>query len=180
MTDTSLSDWLPLVGAAQAIGCSTRTVERLAQAKKLESRLRPQDGTPPVAVYNPSDVARIAAERRRAPAPFVLGAGSDGNGNGRTHTPTSTHIQTRLPASIGVSADDLIRGLALLLSKALQSPPSPTVAANVAETPWIDVPTAAAILGRSQAYVRKQIRDGRLNAERDRCLVVRRKDVEAL
>ena len=47
-------------------------------------------------------------------------------------------------------------------------------------TPWVDIPTAAALLGRSQAYVRRQIKAGTLHAERDRCLVVRREDVEHL
>ena len=88
MTDTPLSDWFVAMEAAMRIGCSTRTIERLAQAKKLESRLRPQAGSPPVAVYNPSDVARLAQERQPAPAPFVLGAIRDpGNGNGSRHTP---------------------------------------------------------------------------------------------
>ena len=60
MTDTPLSDWLVAMEAAMRIGCSTRTIERLARAKRLEQRLRPQAGSPAVAVYNPSDVARLA------------------------------------------------------------------------------------------------------------------------
>src|SRR6185312_2724439 len=95
MAETDLSTWLVIGEAAHQIGCSTRTVERLGRAKQLEQRLRRQEGTPPVAVYNPDDVARIASERRRTPAPFVLPAVGNGNGNGRTHAPTSTHMQTR-------------------------------------------------------------------------------------
>jgi len=177
MTETDLSDWLPIADAAQRIGCSTRTIERLARARKLEQRLRPQAGSPAVAVYNPDDVARLASERRPAPAPFVLGAGqtpAHGNGNGRGADLAKRHFGN------AVSGDELIRGLAVLLSRAIQSPPSPPLSASVAETPWVDIPTAAALLGRSQAYVRRQIAAGTLHAERDRRLVVRRKDLETL
>jgi hypothetical protein len=86
MTETDLSTWLPIADAA-VIGCSTRTIERLGRAKKLEQRLKPVHGSPPVAVYNPDDVARLASERHQAPAPFVLGAVPTGNGNG--HRPST-------------------------------------------------------------------------------------------
>jgi hypothetical protein len=177
MTETDLSTWLSIADAAARIGCSTRTVERLAAAKKLESRLRRQDGTPPVAVYNPEDVDRMAAARRPTPPPFVLDAVPAGNGNGHGAAALSRVSDAGIKI---IPGDDLIRGLALLLSKAIQSPPSPPVSEKLAESAWIDVPTAAAILGRSQAYVRRQIKDGRLHAERDACLVVRRKDLEEL
>jgi len=82
MTDTTLSDWLTIADAAAVIGCSTRTIERLARAGKLEQRLRPQAGSPAVAVYNPDDVAERAKERRRAPAPFVVPRVLESTGNG--------------------------------------------------------------------------------------------------
>lgn len=185
MTDTSFPDWVVAMEAAMRIGCSTRTIERLARAGKLEQRLRPRAGSPPVAVYNPADVARLAAERRPAPRPFVLGAVQEEHGNGRTHTPTSTHMQTRAPASLGLPAEDLIRGLAVLLSKALQSPPSPPVSERVAETVFLTVEEAAAYSGLTPRDLRRAVRTGELPARhhgrRDwRTWRIRRKDLEAL
>jgi hypothetical protein len=179
MAETDLSDWLTVTEAATQIGCSKRTIERLASARKLEQRLRPQAGSPAIAVLNPDDVARLAAERRPEPAPFVLPAIPTGNGNGH-----GSLIETRPASALRRSeANDPIRQLATYVLKALQSPPSPPNAvpvAEMAETPWVDVPTAAGLLGRSVSYVQRAIKDGRLHAERDRCVVVRRKDLEQL
>jgi len=143
MTETHLADWLTVVDAADRIGCSKRTIERLASAKKLEQRLRPQAGSPAVAVYNPDDVARLASERRPAPAPFVLpavGTGANGNGKGHGHslkeTPAS-FLQT-LPAG-----DDPIRQLFAAALRAVLSPPSPPVAEKVAETLFLTITEAA-------------------------------------
>jgi hypothetical protein len=157
-------------------GCSKRTIERLAAARQIERRLRPQAGSPAIAVYNPEDVARIAVARRPAATAFVVPASTTGNGNGHG----LTYPKHADGLSFDTLAGDPIRQLAAVILKALQSPPSPPVAESVAERPWVDVPTAAALLGRSQAYVRRQITAGRLHAERDRCLLVRRQDLEAL
>lgn len=178
MTET-LADWLPIADAATRMGCSTRTVERLAAARKLESRLRPQAGSPAVAVYNPEDVARIAAERRPAPAPFVLPAGTNGNGNGN-HTSDVSTPHTRL---VRTSADDPIRQLAALVLHALQSPPSPPVAESVAETltVYMRLDEATARAGVSAAAVRRLIKVRGIRTVRDRAgLAIHRAEFEAL
>jgi hypothetical protein len=181
MTETDLSTWLPITDAAQHIGCSTRTIARLARAGKLEQRLRPQAGSPAVAVYNPDDVARIASERRPGPAPFVLPAGSASNGNGRPHTPTSTHIQTGPPAVPWPSTDDPIRQLFAAALRAVLSPPSPPVVGNVAETTlYLTIAEAAAVSGLSQAYLRRKCQSGWQAAFKDGAWKIRRKDLEAL
>jgi len=176
MTDTDLSTWLPIADAAARLGVSTRTVERLAAAHRLEQRTRPQAGTPGVAVYSPESVAEEAAKRQQAPPPFVVG----GNGNGAKDLTYPNRAAGRDLHKFTSAPDDPIRQLFAAALRAVLSSPSPPVAGTVAETPWVDVPAAAAILGRSQAYVRRQIKGGRLKAERDRRLVVRRKDLEAL
>jgi len=179
MTETDLSTWLTIAEAATALRCSERTVERLSADKKLEQRFRPQRGSPDVAVFSPQSVAEEAHRRHRAPAPFVLGA-MPGNGNG--HGQSLKETPGSFPESLARARpdDDPVRQFYALMLRAIQSPPSPPVAVSVAETPWVDIPTAAAILGRSQAYVRRQIKAGRLPVERDRCLVVRRADLEQL
>ena len=184
MTDTDLSDWLPIVDAAKAIGCSTRTIERLGRAKKLEQRLRPQAGSPAVAVYNPDDVARLASERRPAAAPFVLPAVQTPNGNGhQAPTALSRNRDTQPLAS-----DDPIRQFFVTLIRAIQSPPmsatqsppSPPVAETVAETRVLTLDEAVAASGWTRAYLLRKIHNGTLNAEKDRGRKIRRKDLEAL
>jgi excisionase family DNA binding protein len=185
MTDTDLSTWLPLLGAAHAIGCSTRTIERLARAKKLEQRIRPQAGSPAVAVYNPEDVARIATERRPRPAPFVLPAGSNGaRGNGQGQA--LGHIESTLdPSGIQLTppaGDDPIRQLFAAALRAVLSPPSPPLSGTVSETLWVTVKEAAEILGFPQADVRRLLHDGDLSHRLTGRggIRIRRKDLEAL
>jgi hypothetical protein len=62
---TTHSDWFTKEQAARLIRCSMETIERLAEAGKLEQRMRPQPGGPRP-VYNPEDVEREAAERSRS------------------------------------------------------------------------------------------------------------------
>jgi len=176
MAETDLSAWLTVDEALGRIGCSKRTVERLASARKIEQRLRRQDGTPPVAVYNPDDVARIASERRPDPPPFVLPAVGTGNGNGAGHTADVRHTHiARVPAS-----DDPIRQLFAAALRAVLSPPSPPVAEKVAETLYLNLTDAAAFTGLSRTFLRRMITLGTLTAIRDRGWKIRRKDLEAL
>src|SRR5438105_13268396 len=89
---TDLSHWLTKQQAADAIGVSTKAIERFTQAKKLEQRFRPRAGSPHVAVYDPDDVARIAHERHPAPPPFVLPAVPPGNRQARRAAAPSTEL----------------------------------------------------------------------------------------
>ena len=182
MTET-LADWLPVDAAARAIGCSKRTIERLAQQQKIGKALRPQAGSPAVAVYDPQDVAELAAERKRRPAAVVLGAIRDpGSGNGNGHGKSLTETPGSFPETLGLTSagDDPIRQLFAAALRAVLSPPSPPVAATVAETLFLTVKEAAAVSGLTQAYVRRLILAKRLPAERDRGWKIRRKDLEAL
>lgn len=177
MTETDLSTWLTIADAATVLRCSERTVERLAAAKTLEKRLRPQKGSPDVAVFSPESVAEEAARRRPEPAPFVVGANqaptrTNGNGTGPTTSAITTIAQ--LPA------DDPIRQLAAAFQSFLLSPPSPPVSATVSEKAFLTIKEAAAWTGLSQAYLRRSIDSGTLKAIRDRGWRIRRKDLETL
>jgi len=161
MAETDLTDWLPIDRAAAAIGCSKRTFERRYKAWAIEQRPRRQEGTPPVAVYNPDDVARKAAETRAAPAPFVLPAVSTGNGNGNGQGPSlkespGSFLQT-FPAG-----DDPIRQLFAAALRAVLSPPSPPVAETVAERPLLTLDEAAAWLRVDVRRVERLIQTKRL------------------
>jgi hypothetical protein len=184
MAETDLSAWWTVDETAARIGCSKRTVERLGRAKKLEQRLRRQEGTPPVAVYNPDDVARLASERRPAPSPFVLPAVGTGNGHGRPHTAPVEALARPADDAIHRFFTEALRYLHALH----QSPPSPPVSETVAETlspderaaQYVTVAEAAAIKRLSQAYLRRAIADQRVPAIRDRGWRIRRRDLEGL
>ena len=186
MAETDLSTWLTVEQAALAIGVSTRTVERLGRAGKLDQRLRPQAGSPPVAVYFPDDVDRERLARHRAPAPFVLEREQDvspANGNGHRQSLKETPGSFPETLAIVPAADDPIRQFFALLIRMAQSPPSPPMAASGGgETLWVTVKEAAAILGFPQADVRRLIHDGDLDHRTTGRggIRIRRKDLEAL
>ena len=186
MTETDLSTWLPIADAAARIGCSTRTVERLAAAKKLEARLRRQDGTPPVMVLSPESVAEVAAGRRREAAPFVVASVGNGNGNGHPSGVKKLHAGTDLArvqtfedarAAMVAVVTDLAREL-----HAAISPPSPPVAETLAESRlFLTIPEAAVLTGLSQAYLRRKCQEGWAGAFKDGSTwKLRRGDLETL
>ena len=180
MATPDYATWLTKQQAATALGVGTKTIEQWAKDRKLDQgRYKRPGGGPALAVYNPDDVARLAADRQPEAAPFVLPAvTTPANGNGR-HTHSSTALATTQPGAGGPEAarSFLEAMLTAILSQSAESSQS---SQKSAETPWVDVPTAAAILGRSRAYVQRLIKAGTLQAERDRCLVVRRRDLEQL
>jgi len=171
--------------AAQILGTSTKGIERAVAAGDLVQHWRRQPGTPDVAVYFPDEVAALAtkraAARRRGPSGGVLVRGqpeirANGNGHGSLNLHLADASSALTPIQTGVDPDPL-RAFALAVVAAVMSQTSET---SQTQTTWIEIPEAAAILGRSQAYVRRQIKAGVLHAERDRTVVVRKADVEAL
>ena len=180
MTETDLSTWLTIAEAATALRCSYRTVERLAAGKKLEQRLRPQRGSPDVAVFSPQSVAEEAQRRHQTPTAFVVGAvPANGNGHGQSLTETSGSLTETL-----ARGDDPIRQLFAAALRAVLSPPSPPLSVTLSETEravqYVTLQEASAIKGLSVTYLRRKIADGTLPAEKDRGWKIRRKDLELL
>ena len=69
------SAWLTKQQAADALQCATKTVEQLANAKKLQTAMyRRPTGGPIIRVYHPDDVERLRMERNPDAEPFVLPA----------------------------------------------------------------------------------------------------------
>ncbi len=58
----NLTHYLTRAQAAELLGVSEKTVQRLVRVGKLPQLFRPQNGKPPEAVYNPVDLQRIKAE----------------------------------------------------------------------------------------------------------------------
>ena len=71
-------DWPDKTQAAQRIGVSVKTLERMADKGQIEQRMRPREGASPQAVFNPKDVEREASKRAAVNGtPFVLPADAD-------------------------------------------------------------------------------------------------------
>jgi excisionase family DNA binding protein len=161
-----LARWLTKHQAADAIGVSTKTIEQWAKEKILQqARYRRPTGGPAIAVYHPSDVARLAAERRGAESePFLLPADAAPSG-----------AQELVPVSpAGAASDDVLRAVFAAALRAVTSQKSEKLAL------FVTVEEASAVTGLSQRYLRRLIKDGTLEAVRDRGWRVRRRDLEKL
>lgn len=165
------STWLTKQQAADAIGVTTKTVERWAQAGKLQQGTRRRtDGGPEIVVYHPDDVARLAKERQQEAAPFVLPVGSNGsNGDhgGDQLVTSGDQLVTR-------TGDEQLRALfAAAVQLAMsQTSQTPTLFLTLAE--------ASAVSGLSVSCLRRLITDKTLKAVRDRGWRIRRRDLEQL
>ena len=162
MAETDARDGdLTIEAVMAALRVSKRTVQRYADEWGIAKRQRPQKGAPPVTVYDPADVARVAVDRTPAPTMHVLDADQHSrpaNGNGRpdpveplAHGPASEHLAAALEAV-------LLR----LFQSPPASPPALPPSSPVAETLWVDVQEAAALLGWDVRDVRKAVRTGAL------------------
>jgi len=176
-TRIDLSTWLTKQQAADAIGVSTKAIERFTQAGKLEQRFRPQAHGPKVAVYFPDDVQKLVQERRQGATPFVVPAGPDSsNGNGKAPSIPNiagSDISYRLAAG-----SDPLRAFAAAVYAAVMSQTSQT--SPVSQTSFVTIREASLATGLSQAYIRRAIEQKRLPAIRDVGWRIRRKDLEQL
>jgi Helix-turn-helix domain len=179
------SSWLTKQQAADAIGVSTKTIEQLAKDRKIEQAVwRPENRGMPRAVYEPSDVARMAQERRGEASAFVLPAGGPARSNGNGHHPGQalTIGSPALPSS-----EDVLRLVFAMAHRALTSPSSESSQSSErsAEPLFLTVDQAAAHLNWTPRDLRRAIRGGevpcRHKERRDwRTWRIRRKDLEQL
>lgn len=172
--------WLTKQQAAEAIGVTTKTVERFVQAGQIQQARWQRDGRgPALAVYQPDDVARIAQERRPGPLPPFLVPGSNlpanGNGNSSLGKPSALAIAPPAVSPIrdNASGEDLLRALVTAAVTAMSQ-------TSQTSTLFVDLREASLATGLTQAYLRRLIEDGTLKAIRDRGWRIRRKDLEAL
>ena len=179
MTTLDYADWIPKKKVAAVLDLSTKGIERLVRAKKLQQapRLVLVEGEK-VAVYHPDDVRRLALERNPEAATFVLPASHEVPRNGHG----DLEAITRGPGA----ADDGLRLFAAVVAavRVVMSETSQTSETGAALKPlenvWYTLDQAAALKGRSTAYLRRKIADGTLSAERDRGWRIRRRDLDAL
>lgn len=143
--------WLTKAEVAQALGVDERTVERRARRGVLTSRMRPGFPT----MYNPADVAKVAAAghtvHRAAIAP------ADGNGNG--HDP-----RTALERAAFVTSGDQFLGPALRFLERLTAllPDGPTRPTGPTGPPFLTLDEAAAESHLPAHELRRFIREKKL------------------
>jgi excisionase family DNA binding protein len=171
-----MSDWLTKQQAADAIGVSTKAIERFAHARKLEQASRPQARGPNVAVYNPDDVARLASERHPAPTPWVLPADADPRPRRNGTTPAEGLVPSSPPPLTTTLEGDPLRAFAVAVVAAVMSQTSETRPAPL----FVTLDEAARVSGLSRGYIRRLIRDQKLPAVRCRGWRIRRRDLERL
>jgi len=163
--------WLTKAEAAKVLGVKGRTVERLAARGALTSRTRPGFPT----VYNPSDVARAAAQGRTVHRAAILAAdgevGSNGHGAAALVPLAEAPLEPVESALVWV-LDLLAQRLGIGPTEGPTGPTPPTVFVGLAE--------ASALSGLSPSCLRKLIAEQKLNAVKDRGWKIRRRDLEQL
>jgi len=171
-----LSDWLTKQQAADAIGVSTKAIERFAHARKLEQASRPQARGPNVAVYNPDDVARLASERHPAAPPFVLPVDTDLPRHLTAARPPDGLVATSPAALAAPPESDRLAALVAAVVGVVMSQTSETRPAPL----FLTLDEAATLSGLSRNYLRRLIREQKLPAVRAPGWRIRRRDLEAL
>lgn len=166
-TRPDLSAWWNKETTAAALNVSTKTVERLAAAAKLESRMykRPEGGAV-IKVYHPAEVERLRKKLQPDAKPFVVPA------------ETSALVRTPGPPAPAGPAAGWERALAVQIAKAGQlfleaehHPPE----LPVTEVLFLTLAQAAKLSGLPRSLIRemKGVRTGR-------GWRIRRADLEAL
>ncbi len=157
-TTQGLSSWLTEPEAAERLRISERTLRRRCErGEGPERRERQRDGVRPEPVYNPDDVARLAA------APPVVMADESALA---PRVPDIWPDPRKLPP--------VLEELAVVLRQRLQEPPPKSPAR------YHTLKAASARTGLSVAFLRRLIADGRLKALRDRALKVLEADLDNL
>jgi len=179
--------WLTKQAVADQLGVGIRTVEGHAKEGRLRKARRRQPETGQhVTVYHPDDVAELAADRLPAPPPAFLVPTPPANGNG--HGPASAITR---PAAVD---SDPLRTLATVLlaawTEARQGAQGPQGSQGPqSENPFLTLAEAAAWRHVSEALVRRWMRTGKLDYEReprsqwtatDRGWRIRQKHLEAV
>ena len=181
MQTKKYADWFTKQEAAQRIGVSVKTVERLADAGKLQQKMRSRPGGTDVAVFHPNDVEREASERAAtAGKPFVMPAGA---------TPASAIV----PAAPQAGATPAGAMVPAAPQTPLAAPDrdtgnEPTVAiakrlallsiAHIAL--WLRYEEAVAFTGLGESRLRELVEAGAIKTERGPhgSVVLRRADLE--
>jgi excisionase family DNA binding protein len=149
MAKTDHSHWLTKQQAAEAIGCSTKTVEQLAKAKQIQQGFhkRPETGAT-VSMYHPEDVNRIRLGRNPEAEPFAVPNESPVSSKGASTALTAAR-----------NTDHLLGALATALSGTSQNGP-----VRIAEKQFLTLSEAAHYSGLPLSHIRRLMKEEKLEA----------------
>jgi hypothetical protein len=148
----NLVEWYNEQRAAEALGVSRRTIQRLAKDGAIRRAYRNVPGRKQEPVYHPEDVER---EKERILRPTPVEDTRPGP------EPQSLVIRPSVPEMIDRFAEVMNRGR--------QAPPL-----------WLPIEAASEYSGLSQALIHRLIAAGKLAAIGDAAIKVRRTDLETL
>ena len=151
-----LDSWKTHAEAAEILKCSQRTIARMADDKKIRRVLRRIPGRKPLPVFNPDDIETLRAEMVQVePAPA---AGQD---------------RKALALRSGQAQVDLF---AQLLRDRLSAAPRVPVERKL----FLRLEEATEYSGMTRARLLRLIKEGSLDATRDRGWKIRRSDLEQI
>jgi excisionase family DNA binding protein len=174
MAKPDFSTWLTKAQASAAIGVSTKTIEKLAEDKKLQqAQWKRPEGGPRIAVYHPGDVERLRKERNPDAEPFVLPAAAD------EKPPADTRaVAVRQPGS-----EQFIQALMAVIEASSQNSQK-RGEVRLSERLYLTIADAAEYTGLGTGYLRRLIEEGKLELLKGAgprgADVLRRKDLEGL
>jgi excisionase family DNA binding protein len=167
MPKPDYSNWFTKQQAAEAVGVSTKTIEKLAQEKKIQQAFwkRPETGAS-VAVYHPDDVERERRERNPDLEPFAV-------------PPRAKEEEQQTQALVVPNNDagQLFKVLAAIASQSSQSAPD----VRTAERLFLTIAEAARYSGLPRSYLKSLMTEGKLAAMKTGAgWRIRRSDLEKL
>jgi hypothetical protein len=148
MNNGATAEWISKEDAAAILKTSTRSVERMAAAGKLETAKRQRPGKSPETLYRTNDVMRLTPQAYEMPPAESAVA----------TTPTAATTAPPAPPT------DAIPLLAALLATMQENPRR-----SAPDTPrlWIGIEEASAISGLSRGFLRRLCTAGLIEAVRD-------------
>jgi excisionase family DNA binding protein len=151
MAKPDYSHWLTKQQAADAIGCSTKTIEKLAGEKKIQQAYwkRPETGAT-VSMYHPDDVSRIRLARNPDAEPFVIpDEGAPAAETTAVTAPASQFTPDRLLSVLSAFAD---------------TSQNSKNGVRTAERLFLTLAEAADYSGLPQVHIRRLLKEGKIEA----------------
>ncbi len=159
-----LSSWLSKEQAAEALGVSTKIVEKLANEKTLQKEMKRRAGKPAIAVYHPDDVDRERKKRNPEAEAFVVPSESRERESASTELARHTHPPAAAEAFMGL----------------LESLRRPSESLRITERHYLTLKQASDLSGLSQALLMRKIKAQELPAIKDVSWKIKRTDLEKL
>lgn len=157
---TDLSNWLTKAEAADRLGISERTLDRLcAGANGPERQTRRRPGKRPEVVFNPDDVA---ARQPKQPLHVV---------------PSGSNVVARVPGGAGAALPTGLPPEFSLLALAAYER-AVASAPELQPRPFLTLAEAADYSGLTETFLRKLVSEGKLSAVRDRSLKIRKASLD--